>query len=466
MAANGSTRLLGRAAAGLRFDGIPPDVVEHLKLCVLDTLGCGLFGSTLPWSEKVARLALSEAREGPATLWGSGHGTTPSHAALANGTMAHAFELDDLHTASILHPGAVSVPPALALAERSGISGRDLLTAILAGYEVGTRIGMAVGTAHLTDGWHPTGTNGVFAAAAAAGKILGLDEECMTHALAIGGSQASGLLATQRGAMAKRFHAGRAAQSGVYAALLAQQGFTGAEDLLEADYGGYLGTYSSNPDPSRLKMGMEEDTVTRYETLNVGFKPYACGGSNHTSVEALQHLMREHSIIHEEISEVSVRTTTATFLHGGWPYRPAGVTAAQMNLSYCLAVTALDGDAFVDQFAEHRLTDPQVLAMISRIDIRTDPELDALDSDHRHAITLTVTTRDGRSFEARRDRRRGSSERALSRREVLDKFRRLAGKVVETQRVREIERKVLNLERVENIRELARLLRNEDPAVF
>lgn len=225
---NEPTRDLARFAAELTFEKIPPPVVEHIKLCLLDTFGCGLFGSTLPWSKIVADFARDLGGKRESTVWGRNFKVSAPNAALANGTAVHSFELDDLHKTSIVHPGSIAVSPALAMAEHiGGCNGKEFLTAVIAGYEVAIRVGMSVGTSHLERGYHPTGTNGTFGAGAAAGRILGLNADKMTEDLGIAGTQAAGLMAAQYSAMVKRMHAGRAAQSGVYGALLAQKGLTG-----------------------------------------------------------------------------------------------------------------------------------------------------------------------------------------------------------------------------------------------
>lgn len=246
---NPITSALADFTAGLAFDHIPSKVIDHLKICMLDTFGCGLFGSTLPWSSILMDTINDfEHNEGQkVTIWGTPYKMSAPNAALINGTMVHGFELDDLHKRSIVHPGSVATTAAFAAAEHKGkVNGPELLTAVVAGYEVGARVGMCMGVSHLRQGWHPTGTHGTFAAAAAAGKILALNQQQMIHALGIAGSQAAGLMAAQYSSMVKRFHAGRAAQSGVYAALLAQRGFTGISNIFESDYGGYCTALAEN----------------------------------------------------------------------------------------------------------------------------------------------------------------------------------------------------------------------------
>ncbi len=181
--------------------------------------------------------------------------------------------------------------------------------------------------------------------------MLKLDAGQMQHALGIVGSQAGGLMAAQEGAMVKRFHCGRAAQSGVYSALLAKRGFTGVTDVLEAPYGGYLSSYSDKPNPQRLTAGIGKT----WETLNVGYKPHASVTSIHTALDALADLMRENKLKADDVATVDAGLSHMTYVHCAWEYKAQGVTAAQMNLFYGLAVIALDGMAFVDQYREDRL---------------------------------------------------------------------------------------------------------------
>ena len=186
-------------------------------------------------------------------MWGTDRRLSAPHAALANGTLVQSFELDDVHRAGVLHVGAVTLPPLIAIAElRSRMSGRDFLRAAVAGYEIGPRVGLCMGPEHIGQGWHSGATVGVFSAAAGAAAALGLDAGKTVHALGIAGTQAAGLMAAQYGAMVKRMHAGRSAQSGLYGALLAEAGFTGIVDVFESDYGGFCTTFSRSHDRFNL----------------------------------------------------------------------------------------------------------------------------------------------------------------------------------------------------------------------
>jgi 2-methylcitrate dehydratase PrpD len=438
-----STDELAEFAATLSIDQIPTTVREHAKLSLLDTLGCGLFGSALEWSRILSRTMRTLDTSGSCQEWGTTSSLTAPTAALLNGTAVHGFELDDLHPRSILHVGSVTVPAAMAVAEQTGVtSGERLLTAIIAGYEVGARVGMAVGAAHLLAGWHPTGTHGTFAAAAAAAVMLGLDSTQTANALGIAGTQSAGLMASQYGSMVKRFHAGRAAQSGVLAAFLAQAGFTGIEDVLESPYGGYCTTMSPTYDPEALRAGLGET----WETAAVGFKPYSTNGSCHAAIDALLELRRQHQIDVADVASVTINVSSATKAHVGWRYRPTSVTAAQMNLPYIVGVVLTDGAAFVDQFTPERITSADLVEFTNRVDVIADPAIDAKGNAARHETEVRITLADGAEFAAGREWARGSAHEPLSTTEIESKFDYLATRALSTQRAENLKVVVQSIE--------------------
>jgi 2-methylcitrate dehydratase PrpD len=446
------TRRLAAFASSLTFGDVPRGVVDHAKLCLLDTVGCGLFGSTLSWSRILAGCVHELEPAGSSTLWGLSPKTSPTGAALVNGTMVHGFELDDLHKRSIVHLGSVVTTAALAVAESlGGCSGTRFLTAVIAGYEVAARVGMSVGAAHLLAGWHPTGTHGTLGAAAASGSLLRLTPEQMQHALGIAGTQACGLMASQFGSMVKRFHAGRAAQSGVYAALLARRGFTGILPLFESEYGGYLTTLSPRSDRALLTAGLGET----WETGVVGFKPYSTNGSCHTSIDALIEMKQRHGFGGDEVEAVRVFTSSATKEHVGWPYRPDSVTTAQMNLPYIAAVTITDGEAFVDQFTEERTRDERLVALARRVDVTADPGIDAKGDAFRHAIRIEVVLKDGRVLKDARESAKGSAASPMSREEIETKYAKLAGKALPHARARRVQALVYGVDALADVGLLA-----------
>jgi 2-methylcitrate dehydratase PrpD len=419
---SGVTRSLAEWAARLRIEDVPPEVLAHIKLCVLDALGCALFGAEQEWSRIAAAVAAEAGTNGPALLFASPDRASAADAAMANGTAVHGYEIDDVHVASSLHPAAAILPAALALAETRGADGADFILGLIAGYEIGIRAGIAAGVQHSTSGFHVTGTVGAVGAAAAAGKVLGLDASRLMHAIAVGTTQAAGLYAARIDAMAKRFHAGRAAQSGVIAALLAEKGFTGSREALEAPFGGFFSTMQGQHAPE----SMLEDLGIRWEAAAVGFKVYAACASAHTTVDAVLAL-RERGLRPEKLKLLTVDLSRKGWTNVGWPYVPGDVVAAQMNGSYAAAVALLDGDAFLDQYRPERLADPRILDLITRITLRHDPALDAGGAAKRHAIRASAEFTDGTRMSVAIEQRLGSRENPIPHARLRQKFRTLAG---------------------------------------
>ena len=453
-----ATRDLARFASAIQFSDLPEGVIERIKLSVLDHIGCALYGATLPWTQKVAALAMAEGARPVASLFGMGKKASVSLAALVNGTSGHAFELDDIHKESIVHIGSLAPPVAFGFAEAagggSGTAGRDVITAMVAGYEIGARVGNAATMGLFFRGFHPQGTSGVFAATAAAARMLNLNADQFQHALGMSGSQAGGLMAAQEGAMVKRFHSGRAAQSGVYSALLAQQGFTGIPDVLEAAYGGYLTVYSDTPNAVRLTDGLGRE----WETLNVGYKPHASVTSIHTALDGLAEIMRENKLKAADIEKVETGLSPMTHVHCAWEYKAQGVTAAQMNLYYGLAVTALDGMAFTEQYKESRLRDPAIFDFISRITATVDPEIEKMGPPFRHAARVRVTVKGGRVAEKFLHHRRGSPENPLKPEDIEYKFRHVVSACLSKADIDKVVKLVAGLDTMNNTSELLALV--------
>ena len=414
-----ATRELARFAAETPTSAIPPDVLERVKLSFLDGLGVCLRGTTFPWTKMVRELVHDEGGNEIASLWGTGTKNSLSNAVLFNSTAGHAFEMDDIHKESIIHPNSLAVPVVLALAEAdSSLSGGDIAGALTLAYEVGLRIGNAATLSLFLNGFHPQGTSGAFVAAVAAGRLLRLDALQMQHALGIAGSMGAGLMAAQEGAMVKRLHAGRAAQSGMLAALLAKRGFTGILDIVEASYGGFLSSFSRTPNPERLMAGLGND----WEAGKIGFKMYPNVTSIHAALDGLRTILVEDNVTAPQIDEIHVGCGHMTFVHTAWPYRPNGVTGAQMNMSYGLSVMARRRTISADDYAEDAIAGPETLAFMPRIKIAVDPEIESRGPAFRHAARVSVLTADGKTFKREVWHRRGSPENPVSRKDVEEKF--------------------------------------------
>ena len=339
--------------------------------------------------------------------WRSGR---PVDAALANGTAVHGFEIDDLHHATALHPGATVIPAVMALGETRGLSGRDVLRALVAGYEIGIRTALASAPNHKLKGYHLTPTNGTIGAAAAAASALGLDEERTADAIGIAVTEASGLDSARRGAMTKRLHGGLAARNGVLAGLLAERGFIGARDGLETPFGGFFSTLSEDCDPSRMIC----DLGAYWDTDEMGFKAYASCGSSHALVDCIVKLMEE-GLSADNLDHMTVRLARAGYANIGWPYEPAGIASMQMNGGFIVATQLLKGSVFVDQFTEDRLEEPEALALLKRVRFIHDPKIDVLGPEKRHMARVTATAKGGTVFEISRTHRTGSARHPLTR---------------------------------------------------
>ncbi len=447
-----ASKILADFASHLQYDDIPKHVVDRMKMCVLDSIGCCLHGVTLPWTKSVEAMVMDEGASPIASIFGTSHKTSVGNAALVNGTAGHAFEFDDMHKESILHPGSIAIPVLFALVEKLGkVSGKDFLTAMVCGYEVGTRVGNAASIQLFFDGFHPQGTSGVFVGAAAAGRMLNLNPKLMLDCLGIAGSQAGGLMAAQEGAMVKRFHSGGAAQSGIYSAFLAQKGLTGISNVLEASYGGYLTTYSSSPKPERLLSELGKV----WEAGQVGFKPYACVTSIHSSLDALLQIMSSNQLKPEDIAKIDVGLSPMTFTHCAWEYKAQGVTAAQMNLYFNMASVAFDGVLFTEQYSEAKLTDPKLLAFMKKVNAHIDPDIENMGVAYRHASRVKVTTTMGEVYSQEILDRRGSPENPLSKSDVQFKFRNVVSGILRDSQIDEM---IELVDRMEDLSDLDPLI--------
>jgi aconitate decarboxylase len=453
------TRRIAEFVAGLTYDDIPPQARARIKLLILDAIGCGIYGACQPWCTILQDTlgALDETRT--TTVWGTGLRLSSPHATLVNGTQVQGFELDDVHRQGVLHVGAVTLPALVAVSEsHARLSGSDFLTAAVAGYEIGPRVGMCMGQEHIGQGWHSGATVGVFAAAAGAARGLGLDAEQTMHALGIAGTQSAGLMAAQYGSMVKRMHAGRSSQSGLYGALLAQKGFTGIIDVFEAPYGGFCTTFSRSTDLfdlAELSAGLGE----RFETMRIALKFYSCVASNHTSLDAIRAIQERRPFGLQELAKIVIRGSQVTVDHVGWPYRPEGLTSAQLNLPYCVATLLLEGDVFVDQFKPEAFCDPARMELSKRVKVVHDPAITALGSKFRHKVSVEVHLQDGSIEQETREMPRGGEDAFASEAEIIDKFRKLSRTTIPEAQQADLIEMILNMESLPDMRALTQALR-------
>jgi len=448
------TRGVADFVSSLRYEAIPDDVRARIKLLILDSFGCALYGSDLPWSRILIDTLSGLDTSGTTGVWGTGKRLSAPHAALANGTLVQSFELDDVHRQGVLHVGAVTLPALCAVAELNpGMTGREFLTSAVAGYEIGPRVGICMGQEHIGQGWHSGATLGVFSAAAGAARGLKLTPDQTVHALGIAGTQSAGLMAAQYGAMVKRMHAGRSSQSGLYGALLAAKGFTGIEDVFESPYGGFCSTFSRSTDRfnlDELTSGLGE----RLETTRISLKMYSCVGSNHTTLDSIREMQARHPFGAADVDRIVVYGSQVTVDHCGWKYIPNGVTGAQLNLPYCVATLLLENEVFVDQFAESVLDDPRRIALADKVTVLHDPAITARGSRFRHAVRVEVYLKDGTRLDEQRDAPRAFA----SDNEIVQKFRNLASHRVTPARADRLVDLVLGLDTLPDVGALIREL--------
>ena len=455
---NPHTRAIAEFVSGLRYDDIPNEVIARIKLLILDSLGCALYGSALEWSRILrATLGAIDKTDG-CRVWGTAERLSAPHAALVNGTLVQSFELDDVHRQGVLHVGAVTLPPLIAVTEmRSGLTGRDFLRAAVAGYEIGPRVGKCMGPQHIGQGWHSGATVGVFSAASGASAALGLTADQTVHALGIAGTQSAGLMAAQYGAMVKRMHAGRAAQSGLYAALLAQNGFTGIVDVFESPYGGFCTTFSRSTDRFDLSQ-LSSELGRQWESLRVSLKFYACVGSNHTTLDAIRTMQTRRPFGPEDIDEIVVHGSYVTVEHVGWPYEPQGLTSAQLNLPFCVATLLLEGDVFVDQFDEAVVENQARIALSRKVRVEHDPAITERGSNFRHMVRVDMKLKDGTRLQETVEAPRGSEKSFASEADIVGKFMKLATHTVGREQANRIVELVLGADKLVRADEIARSL--------
>ena len=448
---DGATKSLAKFAAELEFNKIPENILNYLKLLFLDGVGCCIHGNTLEWTKTLEEVVTNKENINQCSIIGTNKKTTLLNAVLINSTAGHGFESDDIHRESILHPNSIVVPVSINIAEKMGnINGKKFLTSVVAGYEVATRIGSAAGTELLLRGFHPQGTHGTIAAAITAGKLMDFSTDQMVHAIGIAGSLGAGLMAAQEGAMVKRLHSGRAAQAGVLAAQLSAKNFTGIQNIVEADYGGFLSSFSGKNDFNRSIRNLHKE----WECMNTGIKPYASVTSIHTALDCLKNIMEKNNISVKNIKNIKAKISHPTYVHCAWNYKNHNITSAQMNIYYGLALIALEGELFVNQFSKDKISNPEILNFMKKITAEVDPKIESLGHEFRHMASIELTTNDNKKFNHTEKYRKGSPENPLTKDQIISKFKSLASYSYDETQINNIREKIDNIELSNNIENL------------
>ncbi len=413
---------LAEYASGLHYDDLPPEVVQGAKDCITDTVAVIVQGSGLPWSRIVVRYAQRTGSGGSSRILGAdGPAVQAPAAALANGALAHAFESDNLtRPGAGVHPGATLLPPALAIAQERGSSGRDLIAAVVAGFEVMYRIGRATGHSNERRGFHAPGTTGPFGAAVAAGSLLRLDAVAMTNAIGIAGSLACGLMEFARsgtGAMVKRLHLGRAAESGVLAASLAADGFTGPRSVLEGE-AGFLKVFCTEWNAADLTHHLGRE----FATLKLCLKRFPVHMTAQTAVQAILELRAEHGFGGAQVDRVIVAGNERMATVNNIP-DPTDIMMAQYSIPFCVALALFRDPRDPASFDDSALSDADIRAMCRRVAVTVAEPPTRVAG----ASVVTVRLKDGRSVAREVEEFDGTPSRPLNRAEMRDKFVMLMG---------------------------------------
>jgi 2-methylcitrate dehydratase PrpD len=451
-----STQKLALFAVDLKYRHIPPQVIERAKACALDTLAVSLYGSTKPWSQTVSEYVLACGAKGGATIFGSKQTVPPERAALANGTMAHAFELDNVRQPGAgVHPGATGFLPAFAAAEETKADGKALVTAFVAGCEVMSRIGVAAGNSVEHRGFHAPGLTGTFGAAVAAGRLFGLDEKRLVNAMGIAGSYSGGLMEFSRckqGAMIKRLHLGKAAEGGMTAAQLARRGFAGPESVLEGKFG-FCRSFADAPKLDYLthRLGRE------WESMNICIKRCACHINAHAPIEALQTLREEIPFDPNEIRAIEIGGIEKLVTHHA-NYRPTDLMMAQYSIPFCIALSVYFDPTDPASFDEKKIKDKNIAALMRKVKLQVDHEIEAKGWDRAARLTVDLGKKGRHSKLVIHFK--GTPGNPLSSAQVEAKAQKLTQRILSPRRFQRLVDCVNHLEKLADVSTLGAILRS------
>jgi 2-methylcitrate dehydratase PrpD len=440
----GATKELARYVVQTSYNDLPEEVVKMAKTCLFDWFGVTLGGVREDLSTILQKLAVEMGGESQASVIGTNLKTNVLWAALLNGSVSHVLDFDDAHAGSFAHPTVTVAPAVLAVGEYKKVSGKDLIAAFVAGFEVETRIGIAAGRAHYDKGWHATSTTGRFGGAAGAAKLLGLDEAQLVNALGIAGTQASGVRQVF-GTMCKPFHAGKAAMDGVLAAYLAKTGFTSSDSIVEGKFG-FLDIFSPEPQVEKLTAGIGRE----YTISSVGFKPYASCAGTHTVIDAMKDIRSKEKLTADDVQEIELDLAKLS-LDAAGIVEPKTALEGKFSVYYCAALALLEGEAGEDKFTDEKVNDPVIVGLRKKIKARLNPEHQLLDTK------VVVTTRDGRKIERFVRIPKGQPQNKMTAAEMEEKFRGLARPVLPRENVDRLVEKIYRLEEISDVSEIINL---------
>lgn len=453
----------------LNYNSIPSEVIEATKSYILDWFGCAIGGFGVPSSGAILRVARELNGRSDSTVVGSGDRMEPTLAAMVNGTMSHALEMDDDHRTMCGHPAVAVIPAALAMSEKMGLNGKQFIETVIVGYEMIIRSGTCfLGRAYY-DGWHPTSTCGVFGAAASSAKAMALSAEQTATAFGLAGSMSGGTLEYHfKGSYAKRFHPGNAARNGVLAAMMARDGFTGPWSIFEGEWGWFnthcekVADLDSTGKPILKKVydasHLCDALGERYDLLTNSFKVHSGGRFGATSIDACLEVVKRHNIQAEDVKEIRVGACDFTrrihFTEGC--RRPQNVVKAQFSLPFALAMVILHRKVSVRHFTEQNMNDPQVVEIMEKVANYVDPGAEAAYPKH-YIATVTIVLKDGTERRATVEYPKGDPENRPTLEELHGKFRELAGMTLSADKTERLLAALIDVEKIERMADLCAL---------
>jgi 2-methylcitrate dehydratase PrpD len=427
-------RQLAERIHALRFQDIPAPALAWTQSTFVDTVGCALAGMAEEPPNILLKIPGVAEAPGPALVWATRRRTSVLDATLVNGTASHALDYDDVAGVMGGHPSAMLIPPLIALGEQTGATGQDLVLAYVAGFETACRIARGVHFHHYDKGWHPTATLGIFGTVAAAARLLRLDIDTMAVALGMAASFASGLKANF-GTMTKPLHVGHASRNGLFAAFMAQQGFTANPGTFEHKQG-FLDVFNGPGTYDTAKI--LADWYQPMEAAGLGdpgLKPYPCCGSTHASVSLAIGLASTHDLTARQIERVEVMPHQRRLPHTDNP-DPRTPLAAKFSIQYCVARALANRAVRLEHFEGSAHLDPAIHAMLPRIEARPHPDMPA-DGKLQWGAEVIVHTKDGRRLASRLDDypSRGPAGVPMTREELWTKFSDCAGRALPRDRI-------------------------------
>ena len=444
---------LAKRVNAFSYGDLPPDAIHWAKVGILDYAGVTLAGSREDAARLVERALAPGA--GPSVVFGSDRRVGPLDAAAINGAASHALDFDDCNNTFGGHPSVPLLPALFALADDVGASGRDFLTAYVTGFEVETKIAMGVHLHHYTKGWHPTATLGVFGAAAACAKLMGLNEERTATALAIAASLASGIKANF-GTMVKPLHVGHCTRNGLFAALLAREGYTANPGSVFEHKHGFFEVFNGAGNYDAAKILPAWANPLDIVKPGIAIKQYPCCGSTHPALDAMLELVRRHELKPEQVARIESWTHARRLEHTNRP-DPKSALDAKFSVQYCLSRALTDGAIKIEHFEGEAFRDPAVRRVLPRVHAAayTTAQFPA---DNHFGAEVKVTTIDGKVFTMKVDQPLGrTSANALSPGLLKEKFENCSARVLPQDAVAKLYTAIQGFENLKDVREVTAL---------